>query len=405
MKGFFTKEETKSTTRKDGKTYSCISCGMYKTCNSPKIKPSGNFKKGILNVFDFPSSKEDSGGYFLLNPVIKKMFTDNNIDVNKDCLNTYAMKCNIGELNPTKVNFNIDCCRLHLMRVIKKHKPKIINVFGINALYAVIGARWKGGLGSFEKWRGWVIPDQDFKCYIAPIYPVYAIVGDTKGNNLQLLASQDIKNAISYLDKPFKPFIKPKIHILRNGLRRLSTIKSGDTIAFDYETTGLKPHDKGHRIVCASVAPSGDLVYVFQIPKEKEKRLPFVRLLKNGSIKKAAHNIFFEQSWSLIRLGVRVKNWYWDSMQMAHILDNRSGATGLKFQTYVNFGLMDYSSEVSPHLKGDKKNANSKNKLQKYVENEHHMDLVLEYCALDSALQFRLMELQRDIVENKILPF
>ena len=45
MAGFFTKKETESKTRPDGKTYSCYSCGLYKNAKSAKMQPVGEFKK------------------------------------------------------------------------------------------------------------------------------------------------------------------------------------------------------------------------------------------------------------------------------------------------------------------------------------------------------------------------
>ena len=64
----------------------------------------------------------------------------------------------------------------------------------------------------------------------------------------------------------------------------------------------------------------------------------------------------------MLRLRQPVRGWYWDSMIAAHILNNQAGVSGLKFQTYVHFGVIDYSSEISPYLKSDDKSANGINK-------------------------------------------
>ena len=81
-------------------------------------------------------------------------------------------------------------------------------------------------------------------------------------------------------------------------------------IAFDYETTGIKPHAKGHRIVCVSVADNENHVYVFMMPKTKRERQPFIDLLKNKRINKIAHNIKFEDTWSIVRLqNTKVARW------------------------------------------------------------------------------------------------
>lgn len=403
MDGFFSKEETQSK-RKDGKTYSCISCGFYKHCNSPKMKASGKFRKGILNVIESPSQKEDEQGMHIKDTYMYQVFRQNGIDVHNDCLNTFSIKCRApeGTEDMNKINFNIDCCRLHLMRLIDKYKPKIIFVYGKNPLYSVIGNRWKGGVDSVNKWRGFTIPDQELGCWIVPVDMVHMV---QKEEHKKKIFEMDIANGLAVLDKPFPVYKRPKIHILRNSLRRLNTIKNG-VIAFDYETTGLKPHGKGHRIVCASVAVDPNTVYAFMMPKEKEKRLPFIRLLKNPNVKKMAHNMKFEENWSVERLGTKVNKWHWDSMLAAHVLDNRSAITSLKFQTYIVFGVMDYSSEVTPHLKAkESKNTNSMNGLLTFVSTKSGEAKVLEYCALDSIFEYRLAMLQQDIINNKILPF
>ena len=60
--GFFTRKETESKSRPDGKTYSCASCGLYHDATSPRMKPFGNFKKGILNLGEAPGEIEDKRG-------------------------------------------------------------------------------------------------------------------------------------------------------------------------------------------------------------------------------------------------------------------------------------------------------------------------------------------------------
>jgi len=103
----------------------------------------------------------------------------------------------------------------------------------------------------------------------------------------------------------------------------------------------------------------------------------------------------FEQNWSVERVGTPVYGWEWDSMQAAHILDNRKGITGLKFQAYVNFGLIDYDSHIEGWLKGGgEQGANSINKVRELVEKKGP-DELLTYCGLDSLLEFKLAEIQR----------
>ena len=62
MQGFFTKQQTQSISRPDGKVHSCASCGLYQHVQSPRMVPFGNFKKRILNIGKAPDETDDEKG-------------------------------------------------------------------------------------------------------------------------------------------------------------------------------------------------------------------------------------------------------------------------------------------------------------------------------------------------------
>lgn len=130
------------------------------------------------------------------------------------------------------------------------------------------------------------------------------------------------------------------------------------------------------------------------MPKSRKDRQPFIDMLANPDIGKMAHNMKFEETWSAVRLRQPVKNWVWDSMQAAHILDNRPGVTGLKFLTYVHFGVVDYSSEVTPYLKSASKDGNAINRIYELLKKPGGQEKLLTYCGWDSIWQYRLSMLQ-----------
>jgi hypothetical protein len=174
-------------------------------------------------------------------------------------------------------------------------------------------------------------------------------------------------------------------------------------IAFDYETTGRKSQAEGHRIVSCAVADSEDHAFVFLMPNTRAGRQPFVDLLADPKISKVGQNISFEETWSVVRLKQSVENWEWDTMLASHTLDNRDGVTGLKFQTYVQFGVVDYSSEIDPYLKpADKKNGNAINRIFDLLKLPGGEDKLLLYNGLDVIYTYRLAMIQRDII---MLPF
>jgi len=405
--GFFTTKQTESKSRPDGKTYSCASCGLYKNAQTQKMEPYGEFKKKILIIGEAPGKTEDRRGLPWQGKAGRLLqYTFKNelgIELFEDCLCMNAVNCR-PEDNHTPTNYEIDCCRSKILKVIEERKPKVIILLGGSALYSIIGHRWKRGLDGVMKWRGWCIPDRDFNCWICPTFhPSYVLRGDKEAETVW---RQDLQQAIRQTNKRFPEHIyfptypEPKIEIINDKaiLDRLLTwlnLQDIKLIAFDYETTGLKPHAKGHRIVCCSIAVNENHCYVFMMPKSKKARQPFVNLLVNPAVGKIAHNMKYEETWSKVRLKQPVKNWVWDSMQAAHVLDNRPGITSLKFQVYVRFGVVDYDSEISPYLKPTvAKDGNAINRIYELLEKPSGEEKLLTYCAWDAIWTYRLAILQ-----------
>ena len=403
MEGFFTKEQTKSKSRPDGQSYSCASCSLYRYVLSPRMKSFGNFKKGILNLGEAPGETEDKKGKQWQGKAGRKLqraYRQLGFDLFEDCLNINSINCrptNKQGDNREPSPYEIACCRSKVLQLIEERKPKVIIVFGNSAINSLFGHRWKKDLGGITKWRGWTIPDRDLNAWICPVWHP-SFVEKAEGIEAETIWKQDLKKAVSMASIPFPKYQdeKNQVEIIDNP--KLLNISS-DLIAFDYETTGLKPHAQGHRIVCASVAYNEDHAHVFMMPKTKSEREPFINLLRRNDIRKMAHNMKFEETWSTVRLRQSVNNWYWDSMLAAHILDNRPGITGLKFQTYVNFGVVDYDSEISSYLKSiDSKNGNGHNRILELIKSEEGKRKLLIYCGLDSLYEYKLAIKQMEII-------
>ena len=411
IEGFFTRKETESKSRPGGKVQSCVSCGLYKNCQSPKMEPFGNFKKRILNIGEAPGEYEDRNGkpwQGKMGRLLKETYEDLKIDLFEDCLNINAVNCRPVDKqgnNRAPTNTEIDCCRRRVLDIIEEYKPKVILILGNAALYSLIGHRWKKDLGGITKWRGFTIPDQDFKTWLCPTFhPSYIErAGNDKynrGTTIEtLIWQQDLEQAFGIKNIPFPNYVEPEIEIIED-LSVLKNIKTES--AFDYETTGLKPHAEGHRIVCVSIADTENHAYVFLMPKTRKDREPFIKYLTNPDLKKIAQNLKFEHTWTKVRLGTDVQGWEWDTMLATHLFDNRPGITGLKFQAYVQFGIIDYSSEVDSYLSAlDNTNANSLNRIFELLKKPNGKEILCKYCGLDSIFELRLANRQR----MNILPF
>lgn len=411
IEGFFTQKEISSASRPDGKSYTCVACGLYKECVNAKIKPFGKFKKGILNIGEAPGEYEDKAGkpwQGKAGKLLERAYKELGIDLFDDCLNINAVNCRPTDKeghNRAPSNFEVECCRKSILKTIEEYKPKLIILLGNSAVYSLIGHRWKKDLGGITKWRGWRIPDQDFNTWICPTFHPSYIERSffESGRNVkqssveEVIWKQDLKNIFNLPRTPFPKHLMPQIDIIEDlSVLRKKSLGGGSplaerVIAFDYETTGIKPHQVGHRIICCSVADSENHAYVFFMPKSKKERQPFIDLLTNPEVGKIAQNMKFEQTWTKVRLNTDVQNWRWDTMLATHIFDNRPGITSLKFQVYVQFGIVDYSSELDPYLRPtDSSSANSLNKIIELIEKPKGREQLLKYCALDGIYEYRL---------------
>lgn len=405
MKGFFTKQETQSKTRPSGRLHTCASCGLSVGVKTPKMKPFGNFKKKILNVGEAPGEFEDARGRQWQGPVgqrLQKAYKKLGIDLFEDCLNINAVNC-----RPTKdgnnrppTNNEIAACRKIVLETVNKYKPEMIILLGGAALTSLIDYRWKNKAGGISRWRGWTIPDRDFNCWICPTFhPSYV---ERSEQEVETIWLQDLERFFNLIDAPLPGYKEPNIEIINNliMLNKWNGAHANSLIvAIDYETTGLKPHATGHRIVCAAVADSEDHCYVFELPSKRSELQPFLQLLSNPGVSKVAHNIKFEENWSVIRLKQPVENWTWDTMLMAHVLDNRSGVTGLKFQTYINFGVIDYASEVSSYIESAG-GGNTINRVHELLKKPSGKEMLLNYCGMDAVLTYRLAMKQMKIINK-----
>jgi len=408
MEGFFTSKETESISRPDGKTYSCFSCGLYKGAQTPKMEPWGDFGKKILIIGEAPGRAEDQAGIpFQGNEgrYLKAFLKKQGVDLKRDCLSIYAAKCRPAcdkgrDRKPT--NYEIESCRKLALKVIREREPKLIIILGLSGVYSLVRHRFKKNFGKFPKWRGWTIPDQDIKAWVCPTFSIQEILERNKKEKYEteVIWEQDIERALNKLEIPFPVFKKPKIKYIED-LSVLNKIKDGTYTAFDYETTGLKPHAKGHKIICCAIAVSADKVYSFMMPKGKKLK-PFLKYLENDKLPKIAQNMKYEDTWSEVLLDTIVRGWDWDTMQATHVLDNRSGITSLKFQAYILFGIIDYDSEINPFLLAP--HANSINKIEKLIKQPGGERKLLKYCAWDSILEYRLAVIQKKLFEN-LLPF
>jgi len=399
MGGFFNLPKQ---TKQKGTT--CVACGLYKNVCSPRMKPFGNFKKQVLCVGEAPGETEDLNNkqwQGKMGRVLQRAFSSLGFDLFEDCLNINSINCRPTNAsgNRTPTSREILCCRSNVIKVIKEMHPKVVILFGECALESVVGARWRNELEKITRWRGWTIPDREYNAWICPTFdPGFVKRDDKKERGIETIWMQDLKRALSMVDVQFPKFTDESHQVeIITDLSVLDNIKS--PFAFDYETTGLKPHDQQkHSIKCMSVCDSDDHAYAFMWPKDSENLHHIIKLLRSHK-KKIASNMKFEHTWTYNVLGFEIVDWLWDTMLGAHVLDNRPKISSIKFLGYVHFGLSGYNDEVEQYLKTDKKKgANAVNRIDELLKNPTDTRKLLTYCGIDSLLEFREAMLQRQVL-------
>jgi hypothetical protein len=284
------------------------------------------------------------------------------------------------------------------LRTIRELKPKVVVLLGGSAVKSLIGIDYAKKVGEITQWIGWTIPSQQFNTFIVPTYhPSYLLrMGDD--TVLRRIVRQNLSQAILCESKRLPTCdlneLKRSCDILTQNEdieRCLIDLGTREGIcAFDFETDRLKPEHPDSAIVCVSFCIDGKKTIACRIDPTHYNLLADV--MRNSKLKKIAQNLKFEHRWSLAVLKTKVRGWIADTMLQAHIEDNRSGITGLKFQTYVRFGIGDYASSVQPYF--DSKTPNSPNKIKQVPIRQ-----LLEYCALDSLFEWKLFKLQQKTLE------
>ena len=392
-------------------SWSCDSCGLYKNATSPKIEPYGRFAKGIMCIGEAPGKNEDESGkpwQGKIGRYLEKAFRDLGYDLFEDCISLNAANCAPyrGDKIDAPSDHEIMCCRdVKVKPAIEKYKPKVIILFGTAALASVVGDQWKDSLDNISRWRGFSIPDRNLNAWICPLFhPSYpARVKSREVSPIPSIWMDDLKLALDCHDVPLPSDVDPEIRYCEGedvGNQIVDFVGDSKLISFDYETTGVKPHSDGHRIICVSVAKNKNEVIAAMFPEDPtDKNLdPFRDLLEDPKVQKMAHNMKYEETWSRSWLGAEVRGWFWDTMLAAHILDNRRRITGLKFQTYVTFGIADYNSEIEGYFKlsGSKEDIskNSKNRIESLIRTKRGRETLMKYCARDSIYQYNLAQHQ-----------
>jgi uracil-DNA glycosylase len=396
------------------KRMSCLDCGLDQGCNSSKMKAHGKGNKSVVWVGEAPGEVEDETGRQWQGKVgkaLRRTLLKYDFDLFEDAVCINSINCRPPD-NRAPSPQEIACCRSNVMSVINEVKPELIVLAGASAVESVVGSRISDNKEiKMGLWRGWTIPDRELQAWVCPVFHQSYVERSNSDDmpQVETVYLQDLERALGCLERKFPTPRDERecIQILmdedeiRTALKKLMEDEP-EFLAFDYETTGLKPYAPKHKIVCVSLAWDKNHAVSFPMPKEGKNLSRLLRILEHPRIKKIAQNMQFEWTWTKHLYDVSVEPWAWDTMLATHILDNRRGVTGLKFQAYAQFGVADYNSKIQPFLEGVGKSINAHNRVMDLINKEPNGEKrLLTYCGMDALLEFRLaMKQMRRVVKS-----
>jgi uracil-DNA glycosylase family 4 len=393
--GFFA-SSVKPAPRTNTLVPSCGACGLHKECNSPRMPVTGEGRLGVLIVAEAPGHNEDDEGIQLIGKAgqrLRKVLKKIGVDLDRDCWKTNAVICRPktpNDANRTPTKQEIEWCRPNLLAAMKELKPRVVILLGGPAMESVIGHLWKPDVGPVGRWVGFQIPCQRPNAWVCPTYHPSYLEREDDGV-LDLWFERHLEAAFNLTGRPWqeKQEWDKQVQVVMDDeaaaacIRKSLELQDG-AVAFDYETTTIKPDTPWSEIVSCSVCwgrmePEVTIAFPWR-GKAREAMGELIR----SPVPKIAQNLKFEQRWTMKEFGHPVRNWAWDTMLAAHTMDNREGICGLKFQAFALLGYPSYNDSVEPFLSAGK-GSRGKNKILEADKFE-----VLRYNGLDAMLEFRL---------------
>ena len=376
------------------KSSRCGACGLFKKCNSPKMKTAGKGKKGILFVLPPVSESEDESSTFLNHTYgkwLRQILQQQGIDPLRDCWFTSSLICHTPKFD----NTHVDNCRYMLSKEIDRLQPKVIVPIGDEAIRSVITLASNTNAGTINRWIGWRIPSQVYNAWICP---THSWAGEKEDSLILRRLKAHILGSLALEKHPWQtvPNWTEQVHQLseKKAVKFINRLtKSNEPFAFDYETSALKPEGPASDIVSAAITIQGKVTAAFAWNRAVATA---VRPLMMNKAYKIAANCKFEDRWTRVKLKTPVKNWAWDTMQAAHCLDNREQITSVSFCAFVYLGFPEYDSHIKPYLY-------SSSSYEPNNINQITLKDLLQYNGLDTLLEWEIAIKQMEMMDHPIL--
>ena len=278
-------------------------------------------------------------------------------------------------------------------------KPEIVIPYGPRATQSVVGRYWQEPAELYDRWYGNQIPCRELNAWICPV----GLIGEHKRmlDVSSMFEYTHLRDAMRISGRPWpEGHVDPKslVRCLYEPAKIVAELDritaTAKIVAFDYETTGLKPEWDNQEIVSMSVAwVENDKIDCIAFTAYRDTHDAIRRFL-TSDIRKIAANMKFEDRWSRSKLGVQVRKWWWDTMQASHWENPNSGITGLKFQAFARLGIPYFAGDVDGYFESEKNS--ERNRIFSVP-----VQSLLTYNGVDSIVELLLASVQ--MVENGII--
>lgn len=377
----------------------CSGCHLNKAARLPL---QGMGEKKILILFESQDSfnqiykSYSSGARY---EYVKEVLYRYGIVISRDCWISSAIQCFTKEPDI----HHAECCRPLLYKMIETLKPRLILGFGNITANALLKDVLETNETYLDRTHGFPTNLRRFGCDAMFTFNPEQITA--KGVKAHII-ERDIMRAIKGLSKPYKAWKSETACVSclseSEATERLTvSINNPEERweAFDYETTGLKPHNAAHKVISVGIADGEDSAYAFRMTDEIKP--VWVQYLQTKQIKKIAQNKKFEDTWSFFKFGTWVNRLIFDPMLVLHSLDNRdTGILSIKFMAPMFLGTPIWNKQVEKFFEPaeqEKKlhGCNALNKIHLIPTRT-----LLVYNGIDALVELRTFYILRDWIQN-----
>ena len=393
-------------------TSNCASCGAYMHCRSAKLEGKVG-TNDVLLILPQPTETEDvmGCGYGEEYVWLSRQLSDVGICYN-DCSRINLTGC----YSARKRSKMITDCYSRVKDFIDKVKPRLVLVFGDDALPITVGKEFSRDIGTVNTWKRYTIPYYTWGCWLQHVHSPEEMLNhdkyeknakwkkatsfsekveavSTNGTYLSLLREFKKSVADAYIKsrEELPPHIdsyttvkvltpKESIDYLASATEYLC-INTKAICEYDLETTGIKLFDKGHSVFSMSICYQDTESASFRVTEEN---LPAITAFLKNEFNWCGHNFKYDAVASAVHLGHYPTNLRFDTQLASHLYNNTPGTKSLKFNTFAFLGVGDYESATHEFLEAtaEEDELHGSNAINRIYDAPEH--LVLLYGGKDT---------------------